>query len=233
MLGLEELRDAMQAELQDDATFLTPPEIETFLKGAIRGVNIDRPQSLVADIAGDDSADYALPSGYVRCFSTLEAVEYPAGENPPSLRPEGDDWYVYEDPTQIATEQQRLRFLLSTPQVGETIRIFFTGLYTVEETSSNLDPRGFEAVLSLALVKAYTALAAKFSQSQDPTILADSVNYQQRVQSFLFLRQRAQENYDKVSGLGGPVAAASVLSDADLKSPPGTNGFFWHPKILR
>ena len=84
----------------------------------------------------------------------------------------------------------------------------------------------------MSLLKAYTALAARFSQSQDPTILADSVNYGQRVQSFLFLRERALTEYNRRTGLGAPVKAAQYLTEVDIVHASGED-FVWHPRLLR
>ena len=113
MLTLEELRIAFMAELQDDASFLSPEEIETHIVGAIRSVNLDKPLRIPTDIAGDGTADYALPATYVKGYSVIDSVERvyvgSSGSSPIYLLPR-EDWYVYEDPTQPLADQMRLRF---------------------------------------------------------------------------------------------------------------------------
>lgn len=232
MFTLTELRIAFNAELQDDAAFLSPDEIETHIEGAIRAVNLDKSFRIPVDITGDGTQDYPLPSTYLKGFSAIDTVETPAGENPPQYIRDGEDWFVYEDPTKAAAEQMRLRFRLTTPQTGDIIRVIYTAFYTVTEDTSNLDPYAFEAVLANALMRAYTALAARFSQSQDPTILADAVNYGNRIQSFLLLRGQAKEEYRRRTGLGAPVKAAQYLTEVDVVWAHGED-FVWHPRILR
>ena len=232
MLTLEQLRIAFLAELQDDAHFLSLDEVETHIQSAVRSVNLDKPFRTVSDLTGDGSADYALPTTYLKSYSVIDSVEVPADEDPPRYAAEEDDWFVYENPTEIAAEQMRLRFRLRTPQVGEVIRVIHTAFYTVTETECNLDPYAFEAALAGSLMKAYTALAARFSQSQDPTIGADSVNYGQRVQMFLILRERSKTEYNRRTGLGSPVKAAQYLTEADIRYASGED-FVWHPSLLR
>ncbi len=231
MLTLEELRIAFRAELRDDASFLTPTEVETHIESAIRSVNLDKPLRKPSDIPGDDSTDYPLPSTYVNGYSVIDFVEYPIEDPPKYLLPE-EDWFVYEDPTKPAGEQMRLRFRLSNPATGKVIRVLHTAFYTVTEDESNLDPYAFEAVLALSLHKAYVALAGKYSQSTDPTILADAVNYGNKVQTFLLLAGQARQEYNRRTGLGSPVKAAQYLTEVDVMWAHGED-FVWHPRILR
>lgn len=234
MFTLAEARIAMLAELQDDASFLSPDEIDTHLYRAARQVNLDRPLRIVDDIAGDGTQDLVLPPEFVKSFSYIESVELitdPASKTPLYLVAD-DDWFQYEDPSQISTEQLRLRFRLTTPQVGETVRIIFRGMYTLLEDSSNFGPAAFEALIAGGLKLAYTALAAKYSQSQDPTIAADAVDYGGRVQSFLFLRDRAEKEYNRRTGLGEPQKAAQYMTEVDIIWAHGED-FTWHPRLLR
>lgn len=233
MFTLAEARIAMMAELQDDASFLSPDEIDTHLLRAARQVNLDRPLRIVDDIPGDDTQDLSLPAEFVKGFSYIDEVELvtnPASKVPIYLVPD-EDWFPYEDPTQVGNEM-RLRFRLTTPRTGDSVRIAFRGMYTLLEDSSNFSPAAFEALIAGGLKLAYTALAAKYSQSQDPTIAADAVDYGGRVQSFLFLRDRAEKEYNRRTGLGEPQKAAQYLTEVDVVWAHGED-FVWHPRILR
>jgi hypothetical protein len=235
MFTLAEARIAMKAELQDDANFIKPPELDTHIKRAIRQVNLDKPLKLVSDIPGNGTKDLELPAEFLRAFSVIETVEFMSSgvaSIPHHYLLPQEDWFVYEDPSLPAAEQMRLQFILSHPRAVDVLRVCHTGTYTVTEDASNLDPYGFEAIIAGGLKFAYTALAAKFSQSTDPTIAADAVNYAGRVQSFLFLRERADKEYKDRTGTNKGIKAAQYLTEIDIVWSTGED-FVWHPRIVR
>lgn len=224
----DEVLKKVLAELQDAATHLSPDEIDTSIDRAFRKLCLDRPFALVIAITGDGTADYPLPATFIKGFTTIEQVEYPAGLSPPSYCQDNDDWYWYEDPSKSAGLQQRLRFKLSTPGATETIRVSMSGQYTFTEATSNLDPNADEAIIAKALVYCFRALAAKFAQSNDPTIGADSVDYGNRSQTYLFLSERHEADYKKAVGIGKDTKAAHAVADFDT---PGE--YTWHPRGSR
>ncbi len=118
---LGEIREHVASLLKDGAGFTTQPEQSIAIDTAIRHLNRDKPLQIIRDIAGDGTQDYALPSDFVRNFSDNLKVETPAGENPPRFREEDDDWFIYEDPTQSASVQLRLRFKLSQPSSSDLL----------------------------------------------------------------------------------------------------------------
>jgi len=129
--------------VKDIAPFLTVGDDTLAINAAIQQLNRDMPFNDVADIPGDGSQDYRLPVAFVKGISDLSVVEMPAGKTPIRLKPRNDDWFLYEDPTFVAGQKQRLRFNQSKPgssnilenldvdtilfQAGNTIRYTFNG----------------------------------------------------------------------------------------------------------
>jgi hypothetical protein len=232
-LDLITARQRLNTILQDDATFLTAAEIDDAITMAVEQVNHDRPRRLVFDIAGDGTQDYKLPSDFQKAFSVPESVEHPAGENPPVFRIRDDDWFIYEDPSQVAGEQLRLRFKGTTPTATETIRVTITTPYALTVSTSTFDSQTiFLALIYKSAVLAFRAIAAKFAQSADPTIDADSVDYGGRSQNYLFLAERYETNYKGVIGLGEDTKAAFSLQEVDLVFDHGED-FLMHPARSR
>lgn len=318
-----DIRNDVNALLRDDALLVTLVEKDRAINGAIRQLNHDKPLTLVKDIPGDNTQDYALPSEFTKGFSDLEEVETPAGQNPPVFRNRDDDWRLYEDPTKPVGEQQRLRFLSLTPsatniltaldvdtilfQSGNTIRYtfnttpdlsgvsvgnallvtgatkssnngnFFVSLVdngsdfievtnpgrsdntddeasdspavadaktvdiirvtfkstnTVTNTSSTLNQDTFQAIIYKALVFLFRSLAARFNESNDPSILADSVDLGAKAQGYLFLAERYENSYNQITGLKEKVKAGQAMAEADIVFAHGED-FLFHPARSR
>ena len=83
------------------------------------------------------------------------------------------------------------------------------------------------------MVFLFRTLAAKFSQTNDPTIAADAVDYGGRSQNYLFLAERWEGEYKKAIGADEEgVRAAFALSDTDIVFSHGEDMLF-HPKRSR
>lgn len=228
----ETLRLRVNARLQDDANQITNDELEHLIDSAINVLQKDSPLELVYDIAGDGTQDYDLGANFVDRYSIIEAVEMPAGMNPPIFKDIHDDWIFYEDPSEPVGQRNRLRFLTVTPQATETIRVTITALYTFTDASSNLDPVSFAAVGFKVLEFAYKALASKNSQTADPTILADTVDRGSAAQNYLILMENCRAAYKRQAGLATPTKAASALVEGDIRFWTGED-MFWHPARTR
>lgn len=228
---LPAIRTKVFAMLQDDASFITTAERNEAIDQAVLQVNHDKPLENVVDIAGDDSQDYGLESPFSKQFSDMKFVETPADENPPVFRNRDDDWFLYENPTK--TPSQRLRFLTVTPKTTEVIRVTFTSPHTVTESASDLNQTTFLAVVYKSLVFLYRALAARFAQTTDPTIVADAVDYGGRSQNFLFLATRWEDQYKQIIGFGdGEITAAQAIVEGDIRFPWGED-FLFHGSRTR
>lgn len=231
----EIIRKAVKALLQDDAGFLTQDEIDSAIDVGLRQVNNDRPLRKVVDITGDGTQSYALePEGFQKQFSRILRVEHPAGENPPIFLAENDDWFWDEDPTQIAGEKIRLRFLAITPVATEDIRVTFTANYTLttDTTTTDLSDISGNGLIYLTTEMLLRAMANRFASTTDSTIDADAVDYVGRSSNFSFNAQQFKEKYRQIIGLSEDVKAAQALGEGDIRFPFNED-LFWHPSRTR
>jgi len=129
--------------VKDTAPFLAVGDDEKAIHFAIQQLNRDQPFNDVSDIPGDGTQDYRLPVAFVKGLSNVSTVESPTGKSPIRMKTRNDDWFLYEDPTFVTAQRQRLRFNQSSPsfsnilealdvdeilwQSGNTIRYTFNG----------------------------------------------------------------------------------------------------------
>ncbi len=228
MSSLIDFQTKVDAVIQDNAGKLSTAEKDSFISEGVSRYSKHRPQRKVYDIAGNSGYDYSLPSDWIRDFSMIQSVEYPAGSRPANIL--GDkDWEIYEDST-----GQKLRMLSSTPNTGETIRITYTLLHSVNISSSTIPASDADAVANLASSLCCEALANYYAQTADSTINADVVNYRTKSGEYAARASRLMKLYYDHVGI-----------DAESPHPPsGATGnwdtnFQWggdrigHPNRLR
>ncbi len=322
-VALKTIRERIHSVVRDDSPnqFLSDKDLDIYIGNALDELDHDDPLTVSVDIPGDGTQDYPLPTEFIKGFSDLESVESPTINNPPSFLDQGDDWFLYEDPTKDAKLQQRLRFLESTPSAtdvktaltvsviafvsGNTIKYTFSGSpdlstvttamalnvtgavkalnngsffisavddgadtisvtnqfisdntqdettgatgiaqtidrirlmvetpYTLTLKATTLEKNAALAVVALGSSNAFKSLAARFNQSIDSTIEADTVNYAERANQYLFIAEKCTKLYEKLAGIGGDVKAESVISDADIDFLHGED-FLFHPRRRR
>lgn len=228
----DDARKAIQDQIQDDAQFETPDEVNRFVASALRHLNRDDPLVKVADITGDDTKTYDLaPIGFTKGLSKITNVEFPAGEDPPINLVEDDDWREYEDPSKSAGQRIRLLFKTVTPTTTEKIRVTFQSPYTLDDTvpaNSDLDETAFGALVHKATALLLRSLSNRFAQTTDPTIAADAVDYAGRASLFAFNAAEHERMYKEMTGLSGDVPASQAMAESDIKFASGEQ-MFWHP----
>ena len=226
------------AQLQDDAKFITPSEVDLFIAQALRQLDRDRPLSRVEDITGDGTKSYDLaPIGYQKGVSRIVKIEFPAGEDPPIKPLIEDDDYLdgYEDPSKPVGERIRLLFITVTPVSTEKIRVTFRTIWTLDPTDatkSNLDEFAFAAVVHKSTSLALRALSNLFAQGVDSGIAADAVDRTAQSSLFAFNAREHDNMYDKLAGLSDDVGAAQAIAESDIRFAHGED-FFWHPARTR
>lgn len=129
-------------------------------------------------ITGDsgDPADYDLHADWVPQWSEVLEVEYPTGNNPRTLL-ESDSWEIYYDG---ANTKYQFRFLSASPTSSETAQMKITTRHTLTQDTDTTAAKDFTAVCVLATAYAYLQLSAKYTQTQEPTLTADVINYQDK-----------------------------------------------------
>ena len=134
-------------------------------------------------------------------------------------------------PTQ--TPVLRLRFKETTPTATEVIRVIMTVPHDLDATPSTVESeRTFLGIVYKAAVFVFRGLAARFAQTVNPTIDANTVDFAGRSQNFLFLAERWEQNYRGIIGRADQVKPAQSLQDVDIVFSNGEDMLF-HPRRSR
>jgi len=227
MATIGDLRNIVRRFVQDKADFLTDNDLSVFIKEAVKEYSKERPRRRFADIAGVTSQfDYALPTGFDAETSLIRTIEFPVGSREPAIL-EPNEFTVYFNGTNFV-----LRFLTVTPSTGQTARVQFTSVHTVDITTSTIPDLHFETVANLSAAFTFFTLAARFAESTDPTIPADVVNYIGKVAEYRSLAQDFLEKYKEGMGIDRDVKPGSKDQDWDARFLYGLDTI-WHPKVER
>lgn len=236
---LADIQRAVNAKLKDEGGFLTPNDVDECILSALNILNVDNPDRKPVDIAGDDSRNYALPVAFVRGHSIIKRVEFidssKDDDDPPVFLRKGDDWFPYEDPTKDATPvnlQLRLRLKLTTPATGDTLRLTLTTPWVLLPSSTITTNTEAQALSAKALELSFESLAARFTQTTDPTIDADAVDYGGAPDRFLLLARDWRNIYRHLTGLDNSVKAAMAITEIDLRLSTGEQ-MIWHDELRR
>jgi hypothetical protein len=231
-----EFKEKVSDIVRDDSAKLTPEQKDGFIQEAVKIYSKHRPREVVKDITGAATYDYAIATNltsWVKGFSFIKSLEYPADERIPVYLNEGidEDFFIYEK-----TDGQYLRFTKTSPPATEKIRVTHTAphLLTDNPLAQNTIPQNDEdALCDLAASLCSGALASYYAQTSDATIGADSVNYRTKSQEYAARAKAQKQIYLDHLGLKeGDVAPASVIKSFDIGYPDGSDRLT-HPRKLR
>lgn len=131
-----------------------------------------------------------------------------------------------------ALRLERLRFLIHTPSLSETIRITYAMPYS--RASIELIPPNHEIAFSyLAAAMAALTLSRHYTQNMDSDIEADSVDYQDESGKWAERAKELKKIYYKMIGMGSDkttIAAASKTGDWDTNYSWGGDYLFHRKK---
>lgn len=176
-----QFKDKVSEIVQDDAGILTVIERDNFIQEAVKIYSRHRPLEVVKDIAGDGTFDYPVSTdlpAWVKGFSMIKSIEYPADQREPVYVDEGN-YLIYEKET-----GQFIRFLSDRPASTEKIRVSHTALHVLSEVRNTIPAIDEDAVSNLAASLCSGALASYYAQTSDSTIGADAVNYRTKSQEY-------------------------------------------------
>lgn len=222
--------------IQDDVGILSTDEKSSFLDEAVRTYSKDKPQEKVKETEGNGSYTYDLPTDWDNDSSAIiSSIEYPITgyQDPPFI--DDNEWIIYK---QAATT--KLRFLASSPQSGYSFRYTYTLPHTLTNNSNGentITDNDFDAVCDLASSLCCRALAAKYAQTDMPTIEADTIDYARKSDDYTNLANELEKRYDEHLGKGLPAEemakpGASATKDMDIEYMFG-HDYLTHPKGWR
>ncbi len=216
--------------VHDDADKLSPAERDNFIQEAVKIYSRDRPLEVVKDITGDGGYNYAIATNltsWVKGFSIIKSIEYPADEREPSYLDE-DDFLVYEK-----EDGQYIRLLEDTPAATEKARVIYTALHVLSDLTNTIPESDQDAICNLAASLCSGALASIYAHTSDSTITADSVDHRSKSQEFSSRAKMQKQNYLNHLGMKeGDVPPASAVKNLDIEYPWGEERLT-HPKKWR
>ena len=210
------VRQALWEHRQDSGEappIVEPAHIISAFTAALGIYSRDRPRRLVASVSGDGSAyDFPLPRGWVYGLSRLVSIEYPAGEQTPTMLT--TEATTIRESVLGGQPVRVLRFLGITPESGtDNILVTYTARHVHSSEADSIPADDLPAVCWLAAAQIADGLAADKAASSDSTINADTTNHRDGEQRWASVARRLRERYAEHLGLRGPVAAASAIKN--------------------
>lgn len=208
--------------VQDDTDLLDNADRTAFLDEAVKAYSKDSPREISDSITGDGTYDYALPTDWVEEFSSLLAIEYPAGEQIPTYM-DLSNVTLYDDGDGDA---RVLRFLFNTPAATESFVVVHTAPHTCSTATNTIPVNDQDAVINLAASYCCNALALKLAQSargKDPN-LSETVYLWRSVNRYRELAERLETSYNKQVGGGPDGGPPAALASARTTTRPSWRG---------
>jgi hypothetical protein len=229
-MNYAEIKDKVDQTVKDTAGRLMPAERDLWIQEAVKQYSKHRPRNVVKDITGDGSYDYSVSTHltlWVKGFSVIKSVEYPADQREPVYLEE-DSFLIYEKESGLF-----LRFLEDIPNATQKIRVTYTALHILSGILNTIPAVDEDALCNLAASLCSQALSSIYAGTSDSTIGADSVNYRTKSQEYQSRAKEQKKLYmDHLGIKEGDVAPASAVKDLDLDYPGGTDRLT-HPRKYR
>lgn len=225
MSTLADIRNNIVGMVSDAAgKLVNPDDYDRNIRAAIAHYSRHRPAMQVSDIVGNGTSDYDMPAAWVDEFSDIKSIEFPVGDVPAQFL-ESEDYGIYQTPT-----GRKIRLKSSSPSAAEIFRVTFT----IPRTETTIPDGDVSAVVNLSAALCLEELANSYTQTSDPTIAADSVNYRSKSSEFAGRAKRYMQLYKEHIGIkeDDSMPAASAVMDLDMKYPGGRERLT-HPRWAR
>ena len=213
-------------EIGESVNDLNDSLIDSIIQDAIYEYSRIKPREKASDFQGDGTAySFTFPSDWLDGFSTIKQVEYPFGEQVPTIiKP-----YRYR--VYRGTAGVNFRMVQDTPSSTGTVRVTYLLPHTGSSTSFTVPDSDVGAVAALAASKLARQLAAQNARTQSNTMDADVVNYLSKVANWTALADKLEDKYKSLIGIpkNSSVDAATQYMDWDTQYPWGTN-LLTHPR---
>jgi hypothetical protein len=199
---------------------------------AVKRYSLDRIREIAEDETGNGGYDYALDllESWIEGFSTVKKIEYPITDDlyDNSNILTDDAWMIYLKPS-----GKVIRLLEDQPAVTETLRITYTTLHLCDDTQCTIPVADAEAVQMLSAAGFCDMLATYYSQDQDSTIKADSVDHKSKSSDYAARAKTYRQQYFNHLGIQeGQVVPASA-SRAVQPKPSWRSDSLTHPRKFR
>jgi len=215
--------------MRDAAGFITDDELGSAQNTALATYNRHRPRIVSTSTAGDGGFDYALPASWSAGLSTIIDIEYPSGDQDPTIL-DRNAYRTYHNGT-----DEKLRFLEDSPTATEAFIVRYSASHAVgagdNEAGTTIPACDVRAFAQLVASVGLRQLAARSAQSRDATIDADSVDYGDGTKTYNTLADELARSYREHVGVSddegeGGVRAAVAFHDLDVDLKWGEERLF-------
>lgn len=217
MSSLTDIRTRIIGIVRDSTgKLINPTDYDRIITAAINRYSKLKPAVKVADITGNGTNDYALPSGWIDEFSRIICIEYPIGDVPATLLDSPDDYEIYQSPT-----EKKIRLKNEVLTVSESFRVAFS----IPRAVTTIPDNDVDALSNLASSFCLNELANVYAQSSDSTIGADSVDHKSKSQEYASRAKQQMKLYKEHIGIKDDdvTQAASAVIDLDVGYPGGSD----------
>lgn len=204
---LVDFEKLVAAAVQDEAGRLIIDDHHRAITQAVARYSKDRPRHKVEDIAAPGGNLLPLPPAWEVDFSQLDSLEYPIGNVPPYIV-EAGGWAMYTTPTGEVVQ------VGSAIAAGHAVRATFTVAHVLSATVDTIPFGDREPVASYAAAILADQLASLYSNDQDSTIRADSVQHTSKASEFARRAKTLRQRYFDDIGVDTKrnVAAGAVVN---------------------
>jgi len=210
LADFQTLVDSLLRDIEDD---ISDTERDSAISRAVLHYSKDRPRSVVEDLLGKGSCYLDLPACWTQGFSSIELLEYPVGNNPPTyLR----NWRMYNAPGQTQVMND---YSIDT---DDTVRATVKALHTLDGVTDTTPVFDQEAIASYAAASLFDQLAAAHAGDQDSTIQSDSVDHGDMARKYRANAKALRVRYNDLMKVkpGAPKPAGAIV-DLDRASSRG------------
>ena len=221
MTTFADFQQGVADRIQDGAGKLDQMVSDGCIREAITGrYSHALPIRAIADFVGDGvTYRWAINAtnfpGWVKDFSWIEDVEYPAGDQDPNIL-DKSEWQIYYP----ASNAPELRLLAIAPGTGKTLRVAFTIPHA--EDGSDVSSTDFYGVVNLAASLAAGRLQAIYTQLGDAAFGGDAVDYKSKAAQYAALAAKLNKEFEGAFGLDKdepqPASSATTEWREDLEA---------------
>lgn len=203
---------------RDDAGKVSVAQRDAALAQAVKRYSQDRPRDKVEDINGLGTQRLNLPAGWQDGFSALKLIEYPIGNVPPTLVPQGDT-SLYQTPTGW---QIQLRNAVAAGAAN--VRATYTIEHVLDAGSDTIPANHRTPVAAWAAADLCEQLASFYAGQSDSTIQADAVDHKSKSAEFAARARSLRKRYTDALGVDDRRNTATgvvvPLTDRDSRGQP-------------
>lgn len=169
------VRYVAEAATSDDQQAVSEAGYREAVADAVRAFSLARPRRLQASVSMvANTFEYALPSGWVNEFSTIQTLEYPVDDTLITK------YYLDTDEYKVDEIRAKWRFTEITPASGETARVQYTVPYTLTDSSDTLPTDRFESLCMYAAGLVLMQLSNRAAGTSEPQVGAQVAGYRSK-----------------------------------------------------